>query len=144
MENGNSSALIEDRLLECHAVAAEIESRDREGRTGHLSDGPPINSSRGCPTPSNPVAMKGKLMLEYTNRQLEVRAEPQSPARERSAFVPGLGIVRVVTATCDCGRRIEPHDVEPTGDGGLQVVCPSCHRTVFQIEPPPRNEAAAS
>lgn len=40
----------------------------------------------------------------------------ESP-RERSSHVDGLGMVRVTTAQCTCGRLVQPGDYQHDGIG---------------------------
>jgi hypothetical protein len=70
-----------------------------------------------------------------------------APPCERSAYVDGLGTVRVTTAQCSsCGRPVAPSDFQNLGDGLLRAVCAGCHCDVVQIEldePDPEIDEAA-
>jgi hypothetical protein len=56
------------------------------------------------------------------------------PPHERSGHVDGLGMVRVTTAQCACGRLVQPGDFQVIDDDLFRVVCPGCHRDVFAVE----------
>jgi hypothetical protein len=79
------------------------------------------------------IALAMRKQHKRTAQQLRGDNDPLI-TRERSAFVPELGIVRVRAARCDCGRQFEPQDFEIINDGVTRAVCPSCHAEAFRIE----------
>jgi hypothetical protein len=55
------------------------------------------------------------------------------PPRERPGYIDGVGMVRVTTAQCICGRPVQPSDFQVIDDDQFRVVCPACHRDVLSV-----------
>lgn len=68
-----------------------------------------------------PVATQDRTSL--TNKK---------PSR-RWARVCGVGVAEITAARCECGRPIEPGDLELISEHQLRAVCAACHRDLFQI-----------
>jgi hypothetical protein len=58
------------------------------------------------------------------------------PIRERSAFVPGLGVLRVRGTRCVCGRELQPYDFKVGARGTWQAICANCHTAVIETDLP--------
>jgi hypothetical protein len=42
-------------------------------------------------------------------------------------------VAEITAARCECGRPIEPGDLELISEHQLRAVCAACHRDLFQI-----------
>ena len=55
------------------------------------------------------------------------------PPSRRWARVRHVGVAEIMAAQCECGRPIEPGDLELISEKQLRAVCAACHRDLFQI-----------
>jgi hypothetical protein len=60
-----------------------------------------------------------------------IRNSKLSARRDR---VRNVGIAEIAAAQCQCGRPIEPGDLELIGKRQLRAICAACHADLFQIE----------
>jgi hypothetical protein len=60
-------------------------------------------------------------------------ADGQSSSR-RWGRVRRVGVAEIMAARCECGRPIEPDDLELISERQLRAICAACHRDLFQID----------
>jgi hypothetical protein len=60
-------------------------------------------------------------------------ASPTKSHRGAGRAFCGVGVAEITAARCECGRPIEPGDLELISEHQLRAVCAACHRDLFQI-----------
>jgi hypothetical protein len=55
------------------------------------------------------------------------------PASRRWGRVRGVGVAEIMAAHCQCGKPIEPADLELISEKQLRAICAACHRDLFTI-----------